>query len=76
MDDQLSAACARAVHVVTDEGRVLRAGRAALFVLGLLGWPRLAWLGGSIPLVWLVELAYWVVARNRLFFSMLLFRGP
>jgi len=74
MDDALAAACARAVHVVARDGRRLRAGRATLFILGELGWRRLAAWGCVPPLVWLVELLYAVVARNRIFFGRFLFR--
>ena len=74
MGDALAAACARAVHVVTRDGRRLRAGRATLFVLRELGWRRLATLCGVPPLVWGVELLYALVARNRTFFGRLLFR--
>ena len=56
MSPELRAACARAFHVVTRDGRVLRAGRAALYVLGRLGHPGLARVLGLPPLVWAVEL--------------------
>jgi len=72
MTPALAAACADAVHVVTADGRVLRAGRAVLFVLEQLGWPvRLLALP---PLIWPIEWLYRVVARNRAFFSRFLFR--
>jgi len=74
MTPQLREACAQAVHVVTPDGRALRAGRAALCVLALLGWPRAAAILSLPPLIWLVELGYWVVARNRPFFALFLFR--
>jgi predicted DCC family thiol-disulfide oxidoreductase YuxK len=74
MSPELRAACARAFHVVTHEGRVLRGGRAALYVLERLGHPGLARLLGLPPLVWAVELGYWLVARNRQLFSRLIFR--
>ncbi|MGO9063290.1 MAG: thiol-disulfide oxidoreductase DCC family protein [Myxococcaceae bacterium] len=74
MTAELREACARAVHVVTPEGRVLRGGRAVLYVLGRLGHPRLARLLGLPPLVWAVGLGYWLVARNRQLFSRVLFR--
>lgn len=65
MTPELREACRRAMHVVTADGRVLRAGRATLFVLGELGWRRMArWLSRR-PFVWAVELGYWLVARNR-----------
>jgi hypothetical protein len=63
------------MHVVTTEGEVLRAGRAGLFVLSKLGWRRTAWLLGWPPLVWFVELGYWILARNRGFFARFLFRN-
>lgn len=74
MTDALAARCARAVHVLTPDGTLLAAGRACLFVLGKIGWPRLARVLALPPLVWLVEAGYWVVARNRPFFSRFLFR--
>jgi predicted DCC family thiol-disulfide oxidoreductase YuxK len=74
MTPELRAACARAFHVVTLDGRVLGAGRAALHVLARLGHPRLARVLAVPPLVWAVELGYWLVARNRQLFSKLLFR--
>ncbi|MGH7321876.1 MAG: hypothetical protein ACRELA_19930 [Candidatus Rokuibacteriota bacterium] len=74
MSDSLAARCARSVHVLTADGRLLAAGRACLFVLGALGWPRLARAGALPPLIWLVEAGYWIVARHRGFFSRLLFR--
>ena len=74
MTAELREACARAVHVVTPDGRVLRGGRAVLYVLGRLGHPRLAGLLSVPPLVWGVGLGYWLVARNRQLFSRLLFR--
>ena len=74
MTPALWAACARAVHVVTQEGEVLRAGRAALYVLGRLGHPTWARVLSVPPLVWAVEFGYWLVARNRAFFSRVAFR--
>ena len=75
MTAALAQRCARAVHVITPEGLVLSAGRASLCVLGLIGYPRLARIGAIPPFIWLVELGYWIVARNRQFFSRFLFRA-
>jgi len=75
MTPQLRAACARAVHVRTTDGQLLRGGRAALFVLQQIGYRRLARALAQKPFVWLVEFAYSIVARNRAFFSRFLFRG-
>jgi predicted DCC family thiol-disulfide oxidoreductase YuxK len=63
MTPELRDACRRAVHVLLPDGRLLRAGRASLFLLRALGWPvaPLEW----PPLVWLVELAYRLVAAHR-----------
>jgi predicted DCC family thiol-disulfide oxidoreductase YuxK len=76
MTPELYQACGQAVHVLAVDGRILKAGRASLFVLVELGYPRwlvrpFAWL----PLVWLTELGYWLVANNRPFFSKFLFTG-
>jgi len=71
---ELAEACAAALHVVTEDGKILKAGRACLFVLGALGWRRTAWLLSLPPLVWVVELGYRLVARHRSFFSRFLFR--
>jgi hypothetical protein len=74
MTPRLRRACARAVHVVRPDGQVLKAGRAALYLLGIAGWPGLAWLLGLPPLVWLVEIAYRIVAENRSLFGRILLR--
>ncbi len=68
MTPALAEACDRAVHVLLPDGRLLRAGRAVLHVLGRLGLPGTRLLALP-PFIWGVELAYWVVARNRLAFS-------
>lgn len=68
MTPALAAACDRAVHLVLPDGRQLKAGRAVLHVLARLGYPGMRLLALP-PLVWMVEAAYWVVARNRLAFS-------
>jgi predicted DCC family thiol-disulfide oxidoreductase YuxK len=74
MTPALYAACARAIHVVKADGTVLRAGRAALFILEELGWGWQARLLALPPFLWLVELGYALVASNRTFFSRFLFR--
>jgi predicted DCC family thiol-disulfide oxidoreductase YuxK len=76
MTPELAAACRRAVHVLTSDGRLLKAGRASLFVLGETGHPWLARVLALPPFVWLVELGYILVARNRSFFSRLLPKTP
>ena len=74
MTKELRQACKRAVHVIKTDGEILRGGRATLFVLQVLrvGYdlPRLLALP---PFVWLVEIGYFIVARNRPFFSRFLF---
>lgn len=73
MTPELEAACQRAVHVLTADGQTLRAGRACLFVLGRLGWGRTERVFERPWLLPLVEAVYWLVARNRMFFSRFLF---
>jgi predicted DCC family thiol-disulfide oxidoreductase YuxK len=65
-----------AVQVMTTDGRQLSAGRAVLFVLEEIGWhPSAVRLAGRRPFIWVVELGYWIVARNRSVFSRVLFRS-
>ncbi len=73
MTDSLARRCERSAYVITSDGKILSAGRASLYVLGKVGFPRLAWVGGLPPFVWGIELGYWLVARNRQFFSKWLF---
>lgn len=75
MTPRLRRACARAVHVIAPDGRVYRAGKAVLYVLGVVGWGPVARLLGVPPLIWLVELGYRVVADNRSAFGRILFRS-
>lgn len=74
MTDELRAACHDAVHVITVDGDILRAGVASMFILEQLGYRTLARLGRLPPLIWGVEAGYWVVAKNRRFFSRFLFK--
>ncbi len=69
MTDDLARRCVHAMHVITPDGVTLAAGQASLCVLGLLGYPHLARVAGIPPFIWGVELGYWIVARNRVFFS-------
>lgn len=65
----------QAVQVVTPEGQQLSGGRAVLYVLRQVGWrPALVRLASRWPFVWVVELGYRVIARNRTLFSRFLFR--
>jgi hypothetical protein len=76
MTPALREAARHAVQVVTFDGRRFEAGRAVLFILEEIGWhPRLARLAQRRPLIWLVELGYRIVARNRPFFGRFFFRG-
>ena len=75
MTDALAMRCVWAVHVITPDGTVLGAGRASLYVFDCIGWRRFARVFSRRPLVWLVEIGYRVVARNRGFFSHVFFRA-
>ena len=66
----------RAVQVLTPEGQQISGGRAVLYVLEQVGWqPWLVRVASRWPLVWVVDVGYWVVARNRQLFSRVMFRG-
>jgi hypothetical protein len=66
----------RAIQIITRQGNQRSAGRAVLFALQEIGWhPWLTRQGQRPPFIWLIELAYWIVARNRPFFSRLLLRS-
>src|SRR5687767_10813622 len=58
MTAALAAACADAVHVIRRDGRLLRGGRACLFVLEQIGWRGVARVLALPPMVWAVELGY------------------
>jgi hypothetical protein len=75
MTPEIHAACNQAVHVITPDGAVLRAGRGSLFALETAGWGWKARLLSRPPFLWIVELGYWLVARNRRLVSRFLFRG-
>ena len=75
MTDDLRLACVRAVHVLTADGHTLRAGRAVMYILEHLGFGWLARLARRRPFIWPIELGYWIVARNRVFFSRFMFRS-
>ncbi len=74
MDPAHREASRRAVHVYTREGEWLRAGRATLFILAGLGpvWRVLAAVARVPPFIWIVELGYGLVARNRTLVSRVL----
>ena len=74
MTDDLAVRCARAVHVLGADGTRLAGGRASLFVLERIGFPRLARVLRVPPLVWAVEGGYRVVARHRPLFARFFFR--
>jgi hypothetical protein len=66
----------KAVQVITADGRQLSAGRAILFALEEIDWhPSMIRLAERRPFIWLIELGYWIVARNRSFFGRFLFRA-
>jgi hypothetical protein len=66
----------KAVQIITGDGHQLAAGRAILFALEETDWhPSAVRLAARRPFIWLVELGYWIVARNRPFFGRYLFRS-
>ena len=76
MTPALRAQARKAVQVITTDGHQLSAGRAILFTLEEIEWhPSVVRLAGRRPFIWVVELGYWIVARNRPFFGRFLFRS-
>jgi predicted DCC family thiol-disulfide oxidoreductase YuxK len=74
MTPALYTACERAIHVITPDGEIIKAGRAVLFVLTELDYPE--WLIRPFtwpPFVWFIELGYQLVADHRDFFSKIAF---
>lgn len=65
MTSELADACSLAMHVLCRDGTLLRAGRAALFLVGELGWKRTAVVLSYPPMIWFVELSYALLASNR-----------
>ena len=74
MTPELRQACARAVHVLTAEGRCSGQAAPASGCCRRIGYPVLARVLALPPLVWAVEVGYWLVARNRRLASRVLFR--
>ncbi|ETX01487.1 MAG: hypothetical protein ETSY2_37155 [Candidatus Entotheonella gemina] len=68
MTPELYEQCKLAMHVVMPDGRVLRGGRASLYILHTLGYRSIATVLGLWPL-WCVDLGYDLVARNRYVFA-------
>jgi predicted DCC family thiol-disulfide oxidoreductase YuxK len=75
MTPAIYTACSRAVHVIKPDGEVLRAGRGSLLALETAGWGWKARLLSWPPLLWIVELGYYLIARNRRLVSRFLFRA-
>lgn len=71
---ELREACRTAIHVVTTDGRVLRGGDAATFLLGALGYTVISWIFRPPPMSWLMRLGYLILSRNRRFFARFMFR--
>ena len=74
MTPELTEACGRAMHIVCRDGTRLRAGRAALFLAGEIGWRRSSRFLSHPPMIWFVELGYALVARSRRLLGRLFFR--
>ena len=74
MTPELAEACGLAMHIVCRDGTLLRAGRAALFLAGEIGWRRSSRFLSNPPMIWFVELGYALVARNRRLTGRIFFR--
>lgn len=73
MTPELSTACEFAVHIVLKDGKILRAGRATLFLFSCVGWGIVSRILAIPPFLWGVELLYRIVANNRPFFARFFF---
>jgi predicted DCC family thiol-disulfide oxidoreductase YuxK len=71
--EELRAECEFAMHVITGQGDVIRAGRSVLYIFAGLGWPGMGLLAMP-PFVWFIELGYRFVANHRRFASRFFFR--
>lgn len=65
MTPELHEACGRALHVISVDGEVLRAGVACLFILRVLGWRNAARVLSLPPFLAATEVGYRLVAANR-----------
>ncbi len=65
MTPALQEACARALHIVTPQGRALRGGDAVIYTLDALGWRALARTLWRRPLRNMVDIGYRFVAERR-----------
>ena len=65
--------CGRSIQLFLPGAPPLSAGRAALAVLSLLGWRKTTAFLATPPLIWGVEAAYRIAARNRALFSRIVF---
>ncbi len=76
MTPGFAAACEKDMYVLCSDGTVVRGGRGMLFVFGEIGWGRTVRILLLPPMIWIVNVVYTLVARNRRFFSRILFRKP
>jgi hypothetical protein len=76
VDPELRRRAERAVHLLLPDGRRFRAGRACVEILARLGYRRTAAVLRLPPLIWLLEIGYWVVARTRPVYGRFLPQAP
>ena len=66
MTPALRVQAAKAVQLITNHGQRFAGASAILFVLRQMGWhPRVARFLMRRPMIWVAEMAYRLVARNR-----------
>ena len=70
---ELRAACQNAVHVIKNDGEILRAGRAVLFCGQQTRWHQLARIAGWPIFLPFIEIGYALIAKNRGVVSKFLF---
>ena len=75
MNETLRKNCPKAAHIVMPWGEVFVGGRAMLVVLENIGWGAWARFIRRSPFVYIFDLGYLIVSRNRPFFAKFLFKN-
>lgn len=65
MNPALLERCKFELGLVTADGREMMGARAVLFILEATGWGWFARMLSYPPFIWVLQIGYWIVARNR-----------
>lgn len=75
MNPALLERCKFELGLVTADGREMMGARAVLFILEATGWGWFARMLSYPPFIWVLQIGYWIVARNRGLISKVFFGG-